>query len=308
MLTGINLKAIILIATAVVLPVCAQGTKGKASGKASGSPITNKASIIVRPFKMGVKDFGKLGYRIQTDGLTEKLKSALSATRKFDLLERQDVDMAADEVAFSKSSLGNKKLKTGGMASADYIVSGEISVVSAGINSTPIAFTDRYLAVTSGTIIADVKVFETRTGKVARAVKVEASNTIKNPVNRAVSGSVGEIFMEDLQRLLVENMALKVVEIVFPMKVVSMENNLAYVNRGEGGGLQPGDTLIVYEAGKAMIDPDTGESLGTTETAVATLRVVEILPKFSKAEVLKGESKVFAGQIVRLAQRQDEHR
>ncbi len=292
-----HIKNLLLLAFVASFPICAQSTKGK--------PSTTKATMIVRPFKMGVKDFGKLGYRIQTDALTEKLKSALSATRKFDLLERQDVDMVDDEVAFSKSSMGNKKLKRGTMVSADYIVSGEVSVVSSGVNSSPVPYTNSYMKMTSGTIIADVKVFETRTGKVARSVKVEATNTLKNTVDRPDQGDAGALFMEDLQRTLVENMALKIVEIVFPMKVIQIDGNLAYINRGEGGGLQLGDSLIVYEAGKAMVDTDTGENLGTTETPVATLRVVEILPKFSKAEILRGQASVFAGQIVRYAPRQE---
>jgi len=42
------------------------------------------------------------------------------------------------------------------------------------------------------------------------------------------------------------------------------------------------------QTGEELIDPDTGLSLGSEETWVGILEVVEVLPKYSKARVVDG--------------------
>ena len=261
-----------------------------------------KATIAVMDFKLALKK-NDSGFQttIRTSVITEKLKTALVETHKFEILERQDVDMLLDEMKFSKSSVSDKKGPKGGkMKGADYMITGEISLIDAGGQARPIPSTDRYNQILSGIIIADIRVIDTQRGVIMTAAKIEASSTRRSMSQNPNPPEVDGLFIEDLQRMLVSKMAAKVIETVFPIKVMQQEGNLVYLNRGEGGGLTVGDQVTAYELGKELIDPDTGERLGSSERPVAIMEVTEVLPKFTKARVIEGGGKVANGMIVRV--------
>jgi curli biogenesis system outer membrane secretion channel CsgG len=262
----------------------------------------SKVTVAIMDFKLAKKIEPGLQATIRTSVLTEKLKTALAATRKFEILERQDVDMLADEVRFAHSKMGDPSHgpKNGKMVGADFMITGEISLIQANSGSRPIPSTDRYNQITSGTIIADIRIIDTQRASVVAAAKIEASSSRSIITTSSSPGTVDDLFMEDLQRQLVDKMANKVIETVFPIKVVQIDGGLVYLNRGEGGGLAVGDQVTAYELGKELIDPDTGENLGASERPVAVMEVTEILPKFTKAKVINGAGNIANGMIVRV--------
>ncbi len=78
------------------------------------------------------------------------------------------------------------------------------------------------------------------------------------------------------------------------------------MNRGKDGGLKKGQILEVYSAGEILIDPDTGQSLGSSEEYVGKVKVVRINPKFTIAVIVSEEDAEFfpigTGNILRLPQ------
>jgi hypothetical protein len=97
-------------------------------------------------------------------------------------------------------------------------------------------------------------------------------------------------------------MADQLVDAVFPMKVLNVQGDQVWINRGKDGGLKKGDVLKVFRPGVALIDPDTGENLGSAETEIGKIKVVRINPKFTIAKVItKGATEpVQRGDIVRV--------
>jgi hypothetical protein len=51
--------------------------------------------------------------------------------------------------------------------------------------------------------------------------------------------------------------------------------------------------------GKELKDPDTGEVLGVEEVPIGKVRITEVLPKFSKGEIVE-DLGVAVGTILRL--------
>lgn len=64
-------------------------------------------------------------------------------------------------------------------------------------------------------------------------------------------------------------------------KVMRVDGAKVYINQGSAAGLKVGDKLTVYDPGDALIDPDTGAKLGSTEKQVGTATVTEVQEKFS---------------------------
>jgi len=68
-------------------------------------------------------------------------------------------------------------------------------------------------------------------------------------------------------------------------RVVKAEENQVWINLG-AGTVSVGDELTVTTEGEALVDPETGLSLGGPATEIATLRVLETEARFSVAETL----------------------
>lgn len=64
--------------------------------------------------------------------------------------------------------------------------------------------------------------------------------------------------------------------------VVKAEAGQVWLNLGEDN-VAIGDELNVMRKGEELIDPDTGLSLGSSDTVLGTIRVVQVQPKFSIA-------------------------
>jgi curli biogenesis system outer membrane secretion channel CsgG len=64
-------------------------------------------------------------------------------------------------------------------------------------------------------------------------------------------------------------------------KIMKIDGNKAYINQGSASGLKVGDKFNVYDPGEALIDPDTGAKLGSTEKQVGTATVSEVQEKFA---------------------------
>ena len=87
---------------------------------------------------------------------------------------------------------------------------------------------------------------------------------------------------------------------VFPIQVLTVKGKRLWVNRGNDSGLHVGDVFDIFEPGEELVDPQTGESLGSTETEVGKARVVRINPKVTIVEMTDGDpSYIQPGFILR---------
>lgn len=65
--------------------------------------------------------------------------------------------------------------------------------------------------------------------------------------------------------------------------IVKAEGNRVWLNIGDGA-LDVGDRLTVMSKGEELIDPDTGISLGSTDTAMGDIEIIQVAEKFSIAQ------------------------
>ncbi len=92
----------------------------------------------------------------------------------------------------------------------------------------------------------------------------------------------------------------RVLDVIFPARVIAMTGSVVTINRGDGTGIQKGQTWNVYALGEALIDPDTGENLGSEEVLMGQVEVISVTPKFARAKVVEdyGIDKL---QVLRMA-------
>ena len=53
------------------------------------------------------------------------------------------------------------------------------------------------------------------------------------------------------------------------------------MNIGSSAGVKVGDKFVVFNAGVAIIDPDTGQALGSSEKQTGTGEVTEVAERFA---------------------------
>ncbi|MCD8339277.1 MAG: hypothetical protein LUC43_03625, partial [Burkholderiales bacterium] len=96
------------------------------------------------------------------------------------------------------------------------------------------------------------------------------------------------------------SLANQLSDTVFPITIIKVQGNQLYINRGNDGGLKLGDQFIVYQPGEDLVDPQTGEHLGATETEVGKVKVSRINPKFTIVDIIDGTpSEIQEGYILR---------
>jgi hypothetical protein len=150
------------------------------------------------------------------------------------------------------------------------------------------------------------KNYDSTTGKLLESANFQTGNDefkqIQQERNYSVKdGELSDEMMVAVSRSMAEKIANHVADVIFPIKVLIKGDNEVTINRGEGAGVAVGDTFNVFALGQELIDPDTKESLGRQEVKVGQVKITEVDPKFSKAQVLQ-DTGIDKGAILRKPQ------
>jgi len=276
---------------------------------ASGAALAAKPTIAVLDF-VTEKNWVHIGHdfvlvkRIDdnTKFMTSDLITYLSKTNKFNVVERSRMDDVLKEQEFSKSGYISEKtaVKMGQLIGADYFVMGRIEQLKAEYKMEKIPYTDTVRPKYEGKLLVNVRIVDSRGGKVVTADKFETELEEHNYSDKVN----GDDFIQMLKDKAVRQIVDGIVGGVFPIKVIKIAGGEVYLNRGSGATFKVGDKLTLYTLGESLIDPDTGESLGAAEEEVATVEITSIQKKFTKAKILQGGKQVRKGMIAKVSKDQ----
>ncbi len=232
--------------------------------------------------------------------LSSDLMTYLVKTNKFNVVERNRMKDILTEQEFSESGYISPEsaVKMGELIGADYFVMGKIEMLKAGIKRKKIPYTDTVRSLYVGKMVVNVRIVDSRGGKIVAADKFTVEHEDRNPKGELTADE----FLEALKEKTVKEIVNGVVSGVFPLKVARVTGNTVYINRGSGVGFEVGDHLSILSQGEGLIDPDTGESLGSMEEEVGVVEVTSIQKKFSKAKIISGEGDIKKGALVRSRQ------
>lgn len=241
-----------------------------------------------------------------TKFLTSELMTFLVKANKFDVVERSRMKDILTEQEFSESGYISPEtaVKLGKLIGADYFVMGKIEQFQAGIENKKIPYTDEIQKQYEGKITVNVRIVDSRGGKVVTANKFVTEHEDRN--RKKDKEVTPDDFLDALKEKAVKNIVNGIVEGVFPLKIIKIVGDKVYINRGAGVSFKVGDTLAVMVQGEGLIDPDTGVSLGSAEEEVGRIEVAAIQGKFSTAKILSGAGQIKVGAIVRLEQQKSE--
>lgn len=249
------------------------------------------------------------------NGMADQLTDALIQSGEFVVLERQTLSDVMDEQDLAQSGrmMKSKSAKTGKLTSSQILIKGTVTEFqaksegsSSGINMFGLKLGSKSGDAHVGMII---RLIDTTTGQVLDSKRVEGkaesggfefgldlggidfgTDSFQNtPMGKATQMAIDEA---------VEYISEKLRGVPFKGRIIQVKNEDIYLSAGTRNGSSVGDMFTVYSVGEELVDPDTGEILGSEEEQIGSVEIFEVKEKYSKAKVVSG-NRIQEGDAIR---------
>ena len=231
--------------------------------------------------------------------LKDSIEQALTASRRFDVLNRDDQSYFDQEKAFLTSGDAGKAevARLGQALGSDYLVIVKFPNLSVAndVRET-IRMTGEVLVQSSVSGAVKIEVIEFSSRKLKWSGAEKFSATYKGA--SSVSAANLTKLVDSASSKLVDDL----VDAIYPIRVVKVMNkNTAAINRGSDV-VKQGQFFNVFMMGEDLLDPQSGESLGPLELEVGQSKVIATNPKYAVIKLNDGEFDASSEYIVRRGQ------
>lgn len=242
---------------------------------------------------------------LNLEKLLAEMEASFLATRKFDVVTRNKSSMEAirEEQRFAESDLtAGDAADSGALQNADFLVIPEVHRFAFYTKTHKVPnLQNKYFRRDHGTLEMNAQIVDTKTGQIKATFSLKDSfSTTEKMVNKS-GGIPNKKHFTTLAKGVSAQMADQFIALVFPVEIISLKGSKVYLNRGQDGGFKKGDILNVYYKGEELIDPQTGENLGSAEEYIGEIKISRVNPKFTVATILqdKLEGEMSVGCVVR---------
>ena len=240
--------------------------------------------------------------------LDGELLNAFQQTRRFDLFARSDLaeilgeqDLAASGNLDPNDPDTAEAFQLGGV---QYLVVTELSAFRDRTETARFESIGKRATARTIEAVAIARIYDTTTARLLESARVTAAARDfaeeRDATTARGSGATGTVVADTANRL-AQAVAERTVQVLYPARIVGKAGRTVMFNRGDSFPIEPGDRWTVYAEGEEMIDPDTGESLGSLQADVGTVVVREVLPRTTRAEI-EEDFGIAVGNVVRPAE------
>jgi len=261
-----------------------------------------KKTVAVSRFenKAGLDSQVKLG-----SGMADMLADALIQSDRFVVLERQTLsDITSEQnLAASGRAAKSNTAQIGKIVPSQILIKGTVTEFQedTGGGGTGIGMMGFSIKSDSSTahVAVIIRMIDTTTGAILASERIEGKaegGGLSFGVNIAGAsfGSSGfeKTPLGEATQVAIDNAVVKIIEnlksVPIQGKVIKVSGSKVYVNLGERNGVSSSIQFDVYQPGEDLIDPDTGENLGSESTKKGTIEIATVKEKFSIAETING--------------------
>jgi curli biogenesis system outer membrane secretion channel CsgG len=226
------------------------------------------------------------------ESLDQHLVTSLTQTRKFTVVGRKGL---------LKDVLGEQDLAQSGLANVDTAPeAGQLKGAKYTLTTTMDSFLENREVASFAEgrkmkrrfqLSAQVVITDTTTGEIfdSANVQLDKIDIVDLPANVSETevGSRTDELMPILARELAERVSASTVAVVFPVKVIDIEDEkVLTLNRG-ASLFAEGDVVQLYGPSKTITDPDTGAVIKRKGKPVGTARITSVEPDHSQAELIE---------------------
>ncbi|MFH1415054.1 MAG: CsgG/HfaB family protein [Elusimicrobiota bacterium] len=234
-------------------------------------------------------------------GMADMLVTGLVETKKFKVIEREALKkvLAEQSLGMSGAVTPQTAARVGKILGVQYIVTGSVTEYGRQKGGAG-AFGVGVKKQTARTAM-DIRVIDTETAEIVAAVsgkgeKTSSSLKIANAdilptdvklgsdsYNSTLEGKAVREAVEQVTKQLVRQFGGTP-----SSTVVKVSEDTIYISGGADSGIEEGDSFTIIRKGESLIDPETGEDLGSEDKIVGEIKIFEVLEKMSKARITKG--------------------
>lgn len=257
-----------------------------------------KKSVAVSRFENKTSWKGQV---LLDDGMADQLTDALIKSGEFMVLERQTLGdvIAEQDLAASGRAAKSTTAQTGKLTSAQILIKGTITEFEnkaagsgTGIGFGGIRLNNKREEAHVGLII---RLIDTTTGQVLDSQRCEGKATVGGMgVGIALGGvdfgtdGFSKTPLGKATQITIDNavayIAGKLKNVAYQGRIIKVSGDDIFINAGQRNGCAVGDQFTVFSVGEALVDPDTGEKLGSEEKKKGAIKVYDVQEKFSKAK------------------------
>ena len=262
-------------------------------------------AVAIRPAKISKNIPPSAVKNLNVRKLLKEMEASFLATRKFTVVTRTKdyLEDIRKEQKFGESDFSaGDAAEAGHFKNADYLILPEIHQFSFYTKTHKVPhLQSKYFRIDHGSMEINVQVVDTATAEIKATFLLKDSFSTKERMVNNKGGIPSKKHFSKMARNVSAQMADQFLDLVFPVEVISVKGKKVYLSRGKDGGLKTGDVLDIYLKGEVLIDPHTGENLGSAEEFVGKVKVTRVNPKFTIAMILqdKLEGEISVGCIVR---------
>ena len=258
---------------------------------ATGQDRSKMRTMAVLPFRVQTEsyDIGNTQFSAKEFSwqLNHKLITELTQARKFRLLDREYVEEYENEKALLKSGEVpvEETLRLGQRLGSDFMITGVITdyrIKEEEKQVLGLAATNR-----SVSLIFEFRVIEVAPQEIRWSGAVELALDQENLKQLTASDDLMQVQNAVLKDA-AATVASDVLEVIFPIKVLSIQEGQVTLNQG-GIRIEKGQLFDIFTPGQKVVDPDTGRKIRLDGPRVGTVEVVSVRPKFSIARMIEGD-------------------
>ena len=237
--------------------------------------------------------------------LTDMVTTELMKTNRFIVVERSALDevMAEQDLGSSGRVRRETAARVGELLGAQALIKGAVTEFAqkesgggGGIALHGIGIVGK---TDTGHVAIDLRMIDATTGQVQQAHRAEGKITstgfggIAFFHGLAFGGAAyNKTALGKATRQAVQNAVSYIVSTMDSLpwegRVVKTEGSQVFINGGANMNIMAGTILSVYSRGDELFDPVTGLSLGSVQSLAGTIRVSQVMEKFSVADTIEG--------------------
>ncbi|GAB2884025.1 hypothetical protein GCM10027046_10660 [Uliginosibacterium flavum] len=246
-----------------------------------------KIKIVIAPLRSKQASFNIGGRNVPASEVLEPLHrqivDALAQTGRFTVLDRQFEGEIQDELAMigSGQTVNTDIAKLGQALSADLIWIGEINTLAYNKHVRQLQTSDRDLVSYSGGWSVSQRMINVATRQIQQSSSLQGSAPSIGPSTMG-AGIDGNKTLANMQADIVKKATEAILLRSFPISIIERTGNQVVLSQG-GAAMAPNSRYRVYLLGKALKDPQTGQSLGNMEYACCELVINRVTPTVSYA-------------------------
>ncbi|MBN1540946.1 hypothetical protein JW992_02290 [candidate division KSB1 bacterium] len=223
------------------------------------------------------------------EGMADMLVTALVKTGRYQVIERQELNRVMEEQKLGASGLVTQQTaaEIGKLLGVDLGIFGSVTEFGYSEDNLGGSIKKRGFGVGVKTSAAnvgiDVRLVNTTTGEILSAESVRKKESKKglslstqdfdfNNKDKFDESLVGKATRDAIDQV-VELVGQSMRALPWSATIIKGDGPI-YINAGSQSGVEVGEEFVVYRAGEELVDPDTGLSLGKTESKIGVIRVV----------------------------------